>query len=53
MIRHRSSTIGVMFAAGVVWFLFALSGCSEDNTLFFDPSSRLEEIVFQDGIFPD
>ena len=45
--------MGVMFAAGVVWFLFALSGCSEDNTLFFDPSSRLEEIVFQDGIFPD
>lgn len=54
MIRHRSTTLGVLFTAGVVWILFALSGCSENSdSIFFDPSSRLEEIVFQDGHFPD
>jgi hypothetical protein len=54
MTRHRSTTLRLLFAAGVVWLLFALSGCSEDSdSIFFDPSSRLEEILFQDGIFPD
>lgn len=54
MTRHRSTTLEVLFAAGVIWLLSALSGCSEDgDSIFFNPSSRLEEIVFQDGIFPD
>ncbi len=53
MTQHRSTTLGVLFASGAVWLLFALSGCSGDgDSIFFDPSSRLEKIVFQDGIFP-
>ena len=54
MTRHRSTTLGVLLTAGAAWILFALSGCSENSdSIFFDPSSRLEEIVFQDGTFPD
>jgi hypothetical protein len=50
---HRSSTLGALLALVLAWFLSAFSGCTEDSTIFFDPSSRLQEIDFQDGVSPD
>ncbi len=53
MIRHTSSTSAALFVLAAAWFLSTLSGCSEDSdSIYFDPSPRLEEISFQDGTYP-
>jgi hypothetical protein len=53
MTIHRSSTRGALLALALAWVLSPFSSCTEDGTILFDPSSRLQEIDFRDGVSPD
>lgn len=54
MTRHRGPAPFALGATMIAASLCILPSCSEDDSsMFFDPSSRLQNMAFQDGIAPD